>query len=476
MNLSLAGAAGRGQDSTPDRTLPTPMPTDLPPRIRDRHDLEALLRAATNYEELSPRSKERPVFKLDRVRDMLASVGDPHLGPRTIHVAGSKGKGTVVRMLASILRAVPDRTVGVYTSPHLEDLSERIVVDGVPASDEQLARAADALLPHVRRVYGTERGITFFELLTGMAWLVFRERGCTDVVLETGLGGRLDATNVCAPALTLVTGIELEHADILGGTIDKIAAEKAGILKTGVPAATSATGVAADVLAEHAAEIGTTLAQVGHELRVVEAVAEPGPTTHVRLAFDAGDDELTFGLAVAGWHHATNAALAAWAARQLEVEDATIVAGLEALRLPGILEPLGGDPLVVIDAAHTPVSAEATREAVDACWPGRPRVLLVAMLEGKDAALVARELVPGASAVVTTRLPTPRSMDEKELARVFARHLAFPVNAEADPEKALANAREAAGPGGLVLATGSVRLAGLVRALVKVSPEGPPAR
>ncbi len=445
------------------------MPTDLPTRIRDRRDLEALLQRATNYEELRPRSKERPVFKLDRVRDMLASVGDPHLGRRTVHVAGSKGKGTVVRMLSAILHRVPDRTVGLYTSPHLDDLSGRIVVDGVPATDDELASAADALLPHVRRVYDTPRGITFFELLTGMAWLIFRERGCTDVVLETGLGGRLDATNVCDPVLTLVTGIELEHADILGSTLEAIASEKAGILKTGVPAATSAIGVAAGVLAEHAAEIGTSLARVGRDVRVVEAVTGPGPATDVRLAFDADGDELAFRLGIAGWHHATNAALAAWAARALGHDDAAIVAGLEALRLPGIVEPLGGAPLVVVDAAHTPVSAEATREAVDACWPGRRRVLLVAMLDGKDAALVARALVPGAAAVATTRLPTPRTMDEKELARIFARHLAFPVNAEADPARALANAREAAGPDGLVLATGSVRLAGLVRTLLRSS-------
>jgi dihydrofolate synthase/folylpolyglutamate synthase len=443
------------------------MPTDLPTTIRDRRDLEALLQRATNYEELRPRSAERPVFKLDRVRDLLASVGDPHLGGRTVHVAGSKGKGTVVRMLAAILGRVSGRTVGLYTSPHLEDLSERIVVDGQPATDAELASAADALLPHVRRVHGTERGITFFELLTGMAWLVFRARGCTDVVLETGLGGRLDATNVCAPALTVVTGIELEHADILGPTVALIAAEKAGILKAGVPAATSASGVAAEVLGERAAAVGTTLALVGRDIRVVEAIAEPGPATTVRLAFDPDGGELAFRLGVAGWHHAANAALAVWAARRLGVDDATTVAALEALRLPGVLEPLGGDPLVVVDAAHTPVSAGATREAVDACWPGRRRVLLVAMLAGKDAALVARELVPGAADVVTTRLPTPRTMDEKELARIFARHVAYPVNAEADPARALANAREAAGPGGLVLATGSVRLAGLIRTLAR---------
>lgn len=442
------------------------MSHDLPERIHDRRDLEVLLARATNYEELRPAPPDRPPFRLDRVRDLLATVGDPHVGPRTVHVAGSKGKGTVARMLDALLRAQGAGPVGLYTSPHLEDLTERIQVDGRPVSDDEMAAAADRLLPHVRRVHGTPRAITFFELLTGVAWLHFRDRGCTDVVLETGLGGRLDATNVCRPALTLVTSIELEHTEILGPTLEAVAGEKAGILKAGVPAATSAVGVAADVLAERAAAVGTTLALVGRDVRVLEAVARPGPSTRVRLAFD-GEDEVALRLGVAGWHHGTNAALALWSARRLGVPDAVAVGALEALRLPGVVEPLGGDPLVLVDGAHTPVSAAATREAVDACWPDRRRTLLVAMLAGKDAGRVASALVPGAAAVVTTRLPTPRAVDERELARVFARHVRGPVEAEADPVRALERARADAGPGGLVLATGSVRLAGLVRRLLR---------
>jgi dihydrofolate synthase/folylpolyglutamate synthase len=449
---------------TPVREIPS-MVDGLPPRIRDRLDLEALLARATNYEELRPKTGVRVPFKLDRVRDMLAAVGDPHLGPRTVHVAGSKGKGTVVRMLDAILRTAGRSPVGVYTSPHLEDLSERVVVDGRPASNDEMARAMDRLLPYVRRVLGTPRAATFFELITGMAWLVFRERGCTDVILETGLGGRLDATNACRPDVVLITSLELEHTEILGSTIEAIAAEKAGILKEGVPAATSAVEVAADVVEGHAAKLGVPLARAGRDLHVVEAVAGPGPVTHLRLAL--GDDELEVKLGVTGWHHGANALLAAWAARRLHVEDAHIVAGLEALRLPGVVEPLDGDPLVVVDSAHTPVSAAATREAVEASWPDRKRVLLVAMLAGKEPEAVARSLVPGAAAVVTTRLPTPRSMNEKDLARIFARYVEGPVNAEPDTEAALQNACDAAGPGGLVLATGSVRLAGLVRGLVR---------
>lgn len=446
---------------------------DLPSKIRDRKDLEVLLARATNYEEWKPRSRVRPVFKLDRVAALLASVGDPHLGGRTVHVAGSKGKGTVARMVDAALREAERGPVGLYTSPHLEDLSERVAVNGRPASDDELARAADGLLPHVRRVLGTPQAITFFELLTAMAWWIFREQGCTDVVLETGLGGRLDATNVCRPDLVLITSIELEHTDVLGTTIEAVAAEKAGILKPDTPAGTTARGAARSEIERHATRVGVPLTVVGRDVLVKDTMTGPGPETRLRVTFPDASPTLDLCLGVAGIHHAENAALAAWAARQLGVPPSTTKRALEQVRLPGILEALGSNPLVVADGAHTPVSAHATRAAVDACWPARRRVLLVALLEGKDADAIARALAPGAAHVVTTRLPTPRTMDEGTLATAFAKHVpAERVEAVPDPSRALDAAEAAAGAEGLVLATGSVRLAGLVRARLRTASRG----
>jgi dihydrofolate synthase / folylpolyglutamate synthase len=442
-----------------------------PDRIRDRSDLEALLAQATNYEELGPGQAPRGEVKLARTRRLLAAVGDPQEGPRTFHVAGTKGKGTVARMVDRVLRE-DGRRVGLYTSPHLEDLAERIAIGGEPAGDDVLARAADRCLPHVRASAGTDDAPTFFELLTAMAWLAFREAGCTDVVLETGLGGRLDATNVCRPDAVAITTIEREHVPVLGTTIPEIAAEKAGILKPGVPAATTARGEALGVIRARAAAVGAPLAVLGEDLVVEAARTLPGPRTEARVRLDGVALDLV--LPVAGAHHAANAVLAAWGAHRLGVADDRVVAGLAGVRLPGVLEPLGGDPLVVVDGAHTPASAAAARAAADACWPGRRRVLLLAVLAGKDASAVAESARPGAAAAVVTSLPGPRGRRAASISGALAPFPAGPAEAIDDPTEALARARALAGPGGLVLATGSVRLAGLVRGLVTATERGSP--
>ncbi len=436
----------------------------LPDRIRSRADLEALLAATTNYEETRPRVKERPTFRLDRVRAMLAYLGNPQNGPRTIHIAGSKGKGTVARMLDAALSAAGLGPVGRFTSPHLEDLAERITIDGEPVTEEELATAADQLLPYVGTVLDTPEALSFFEILTGMAWVVFRSRGCRSVVLETGLGGRLDATNVCRPEAVIVTRIEMEHADILGPTLAHIAGEKAGILKHGVPTATSARGDALAVIRVRAHELGCALSVVGEDLRIARTVSMPGPHTEVVLQSGAEGDTL-FSLGVAGTHHAENVALAVWGARTMGVDLEVIRDALARVALPGIVEPRGGRPLVVVDGAHTEASALATRRALDACWPKRDTVLLLASLEGKQREAVLAPLLPRARAVVTTELPTPRTVRADTLADDVRALSAVSVVAVPDIARALEEARRRAGEEGMVVATGSVRLAGAVRAL-----------
>ncbi|MHC5010723.1 MAG: bifunctional folylpolyglutamate synthase/dihydrofolate synthase [Planctomycetota bacterium] len=435
----------------------------LPDRIRDRDDLDALLVRATNYEERPLPAPTPRVFKLDRVRALLASVEDPHLGPVTVHVAGSKGKGSVARMVARGLLVAGRGPVGLFTSPHLTTLAERIRVDGVPATDAELAAAADALLPHVRRHHETPRATTFFELLTGMAVLVFRARGCRSVVLETGLGGRLDATNLCRPSVTVITTIEREHTAILGDTLEEIAAEKAGILKTGVPAVTGATGPALSVIEARAADVGAPLAVLGRELELLEANTGEGPVTRVRIRTPGTPGEAALYLPLAGAHHGANAAMAWWTLERLGIPADDARRGLEGVRLPGVLEPVGGDPLVILDGAHTPGSAAAARDALAACWPGRRSVLLLALLQGKEAEGVAAALAPAFAHAIVTTVPTPRSMDGERLAEVVRGQGLSTVEVVADPVAALARARHRAGAGGLVLATGTVRLAGLLR-------------
>ncbi len=437
------------------------MTQTIPTKIRTRQDFETLLVLATNYEEKRPPLAGVDPFKLDRVERMLAAIGDPQRGPRTVHVAGSKGKGSTTRLLASVLGRAGLGPVGLYTSPHLQDLSERVVVDGHPATDAEMAAAADRFLPYVVRTSGTSDAPTFFEIMTAVAWLIFSARGCRAVVLETGLGGRLDATNVCAPERTVITTIELEHTQILGDTLEAIAGEKAGILKAGVPAATGAEGVALDVIRAEACRRGAPLAVVGEDLVVLGARVGPGPRTDLALRIDATPIDVS--LPVAGEHHATNAALAAWAALGLGVEPETIAEGMRAARLPGILETLPGRPPVVIDGAHTEASARATARAAKAAWPDRPWVLLVGMLEGKDPRRVLAPLLDGAVAVVTTTLPTPRTLEAEVLADTARALSSVPVEAIADRKAALARARALVPGEGYVLATGSLRMAGFVR-------------
>lgn len=417
----------------------------LPATIASRADLEAFLAATTNYEEKLPRDPLRKALDLARVEALLASVGDPQVGPRTVHVAGSKGKGTVARMVASGLRAAGRGPVGLFTSPHLEDLAERIDIDGVPAKDDAMNRAATRVLPHVRAVQGTPDAPTFFELFTAIAWLVFAEAGCTDVVLETGMGGRLDSTNVCSPAVTVITLIELEHTRLLGDTLAKIAAEKAGILKAGVPTVAVPQGdEALDVIRARAAAVGSAL-----------VVADGDVPETVRLP---------------GAHHAVNARAAFETLRLLDVDEDAAWRGIDAAKLPGIVEVVGGNPRVIVDGAHTARSAEATRAAVEARWPDETVVLLTAMLDEKDVTGVARALAAGVRHVVVTRVDSPRCIAPADLAGRIEAVVEAPITVQDDLAMALGRARALAGAEGTVLASGSIYLAGAVRALAKPKP------
>lgn len=428
----------------------------------------ALLAATTNYEEKQPRNPAKQLFKLERVERLFAAAGNPQDGPRIVHIAGSKGKGSVARTAAHVLASRPGAApVGLYTSPHLQDLAERVMLDGVPATDTMLAKAGDGLLPYLHDVHGTSDQPTFFELFTAIAWVVFRDAGTEDVVLETGLGGRLDATNVCRPAVTIITTIELEHTRLLGDTLEAIAGEKAGIIKSGVPVVTTTRGVALDVIRRVAETKNAPLTVIGEDVEVDDIRVGPGPVTHFTLRRDA--TEVPLSVPVPGIHHAENAAAAHTALAALDLDDGWTDAFATA-RLPGVLEPVAVDPLVLIDGAHTPRSAAATRAALAAAWPERSFGLLFALLDEKDVDAIADVLVPEAEFIVTCRVDSPRALDAKALATAVRRHTTAPVVACGTPIEGLAQARRLAKDDALVLTVGSVYLAGAVRDAVGLAP------
>jgi dihydrofolate synthase/folylpolyglutamate synthase len=357
-------------------------------------------------------------------------------------------------------------------SPHLERLTERVSVDGRPVEGDELARAAEALLPHLRATFGGPDFPTFFEILTAAAHVAFRARGVATLVLEVGLGGRLDATTVCRPSVTAITTVELEHTALLGGTVERIAAEKAGILKPGVPCVTAVpeTSPARDVIERAAQATGSPLLRLGREFDLEAARAGVGPRLDVRVRGPHGAGPLDAVLPVAGAHQAQNAAVAVAVARLLGVEDAATVRGLSAVTLPGRMERVLERPDVVIDGAHTAASARAAARAAVACFPHRRLHLVLGLLEEKDVAGILAPLLEVASTVVACGVPSPRGLAPQRLAEAVLAASRLPVGVAAGPAEGLDDALARAEPDDLVLVTGSLYLAGAARAAARRRP------
>ena len=377
---------------------------------------------------------------LDRMRRALARLGDPQARFTAVQIAGTNGKGSTAAMTEAVLRAAGLRT-GLYSSPHLSRFTERIRIAGREVEGDRLA-ALDRL------VVATEVPLTYFEVATALAFLAMAEAGVEVAVLETGLGGRLDAVTTCVPCATAITSIGLYHTGYLGTTLPEIAGEKAGIMKLGVPCFVGPVPAAAgDALERAAAAVGAPLYQAGRE-----AFSMP-----------------TFPIALAGAHQRQNAALAVVLARMAGrrlgrmIDDAALASGLAGVRWPGRCERVGDD--LLFDCAHNEDGARALAAALAELAPGRRVALAVSIVDDKDPAGMLAALAPVAAAVVTTRSDNPRALPAAALAAVAARFFGD-VTACEDPGAALVEARRRAGPGGLVVVCGSMFLVGMLRARV----------
>jgi dihydrofolate synthase/folylpolyglutamate synthase len=376
---------------------------------------------------------------LDRMRQALARLGDPQTRFAAVQVAGTNGKGSTAAMAEAVLREAGLRTA-LYSSPHLARFTERIRIGGREGDGDRLA-ALDRL------IVATEVPLTYFEVATALAFLAIAEAGVEVAVLETGLGGRLDAVTTCAPCATAITTIGIDHVDYLGDTLAAIAREKAGILKPGIPCFVGRLpGEADDEVGRVAAAVGAPIRRLGRDFE-----APPFPA------------------ALPGAHQADNAAiateLARAAARHLgkELDDATLARGLAGVRWPGRCERLGDD--LLFDGAHNADGARALAAAVAALAPGRRVVLVVSIVDDKDPAAMLAALAPVAAAIVATRSDNARAIPPATLAATAARFVGD-VTAENDPVAALEEARRRAGPGGLVVICGSMFLVGMLRARV----------
>ena len=428
-------------------------------------EAERWLEGLINVERMPDMGRAR--LTLAPIQALLARVGDPQRGLRALHVAGSKGKGSTALIAEAVLGAAGVRT-GVFTSPHLVRWTERFRIDGREVAGERLADALTRLRPAADALREGDDPPSFFDVTTAAAFLLFAEAGVEVAVLEVGLGGRLDSTNVCEPAVTCVTSIELEHTEKLGTTHAAIAAEKAGIAKPGVPLVMGALpAAAAEVVAARAREVGAPLFAMGEAFQL-EAVA-PGAEGG-RALFRDGELALELSLGTPGAHQLGNAALALACVRRLGLVDDDALAraagaALPGLALPGRIEILGRDPWLVVDGAHTAASARALAEALARLDYAQGHLVL-SVSAGKDVRALCEALAPRFARATVTRAEPHRSLDPSELAAVLAAAApGLEVACEPDPERAARQARASASSGSLVCATGSVYMAGAARAV-----------
>jgi dihydrofolate synthase/folylpolyglutamate synthase len=391
---------------------------------------------------------------LERTERILAAVGDPHRAYPSLHVGGTNGKGSVARVWAGILRAAGYRTA-LYTSPHLVSFRERIVVDGRALPDHLLAECAEELRPHFEA-----EAPSFFEAATALAFHAFARVGVDFAVVEVGLGGRLDATNVITPMVTAVTNISLEHADMLGGTLAAIAREKAGIFKPGVPAFTAAD----DPHALRALEAAALAA--GTSLRHVEPPR--GRTTLDGSRLEVLTDRwgaLELASPLVGRHQLRNLALAVGALdglpKEVRLSAADVREGVLRTRVPGRFHlEREGERLWIFDAAHNPAGADALAAALRETDVPGPRIALVGILADKDATAILHALAGSVDRFVLTvpeSAPLARRWNPKPLADALPRDRAIVV-----PElpAALDAARALGGRAGTVVVTGSSHTVG----------------
>ncbi|MEJ2412773.1 MAG: bifunctional folylpolyglutamate synthase/dihydrofolate synthase [Anaerolineales bacterium] len=409
----------------------------------------------THQENLSPEN-----FDLSRMVQFLEELGNPQDEFPSIHVAGSKGKGSVSAMCASVLQQAGYQ-VGLYTSPHLKDFEERIQVNRVSMDRSILVEYVAEIKPAVTRI----PGLTTFEIMTALGFLYFARQQVDIAVVEVGLGGRLDATNVIIPLVSVITSLYLDHVSILGDTLDKIAREKGGIIKTGIPVVCAPQKqIALDVIREISESRNAPLIEIGRDYRFeISSRSLEGQ----EFLIEEADRQINLSIPLVGDFQVINA-VTAYAAldslpeKDFSLQEEAIRQGFQDTAWPARFEVLRRDPPLVIDSAHNPASIGKLRETVDEFFPGRPMILVFGISEDKQLDGMLAEILPRTSYLITTQADHPRAMDAFDLAQ---RAGSYDCQVEAIPEvrEALEKALELAADGELVLVAGSIFVAASAR-------------
>jgi len=409
-----------------------------------------------DYERI-PRSAL--VFDLRRIEMLLARLGNPQQAARAIHIAGTKGKGSTAAMIASILTRAGYRT-GLYTSPHLLSLTERIQVDGTHIEKGIFARLVTGMKTEVEAVNaaGTYGELTTFELLTALAFAYFKEMKVDYQVLETGLGGRLDATNVVKPEVCVITSISYDHTDVLGDSLTQITTEKAGIIKSGSTVVSSPQAPEAmKVIDKVCRERGVRLVRVGNDI-----TWRRQSFTHEGQSFQlkgiAGEYNLM--LPLLGEHQLENAAVAVAVTEVLvekwaNISAESIASGLAEVQWPGRLQVLRKKPWVIVDGAHNADSAKRLINALKQYFNFSRMFLIIGASSDKNISSMVAELVSLPDSVIVTRSHHPRAVDPALIISEFSKRGVVPEIAE-DVASAVALALGKATPDDLICATGSL--------------------
>jgi dihydrofolate synthase/folylpolyglutamate synthase len=439
-----------------------------------------------NYERLGmPRSAGE--LRLGRMRRLLRDLDDPQVDLSIVHVAGTKGKGSTSAMIAAALTAAGVRT-GLFCSPHLHALEERFSIDGRAATAAEIVALTEAVRPAVTALDAgaaatDRRGPTFFEVTTAMGLLHFARSGAGAVVLEVGLGGRLDSTNAIRPVLSVITNISFDHTRQLGTTLAAIAREKAGIVKRGRPIVSGEQGDdARAVIRAVARQRRSQFREAGGDFTWEYHPPSPPierPTAGRVTVRTWARDHATLDLPLLGRHQAHNAAVAlasldALGEQGLSVADDAVARGLATLSWPARVEVMGERPWLVVDGAHNVASAEALAETLRTSFPPCPRTLVFGTTRDKDLKGQLRALLPGTERVIATRyVENPRSTPPGDVAAAVLDLSGVAAWVTAEPAEALELARRETPRDGLICITGSLFLAAETRALILGGPPVP---
>jgi dihydrofolate synthase/folylpolyglutamate synthase len=417
----------------------------------------------TNYEMVPRVPHTQETYDLRRLLDVLEELGDPHLTAKSLHVTGTNGKGSTSVMLASILSAAGYKT-GLYTSPHLVTMRERFMVDGGLISEEEVAELTSLIKPKIdaenaRATYGR---LTVFEILTLLSFVWFARQNCRWQVMEVGMGGRFDATNVIKPEVCFITAISYDHMEVLGDSLAKIAGEKCGIIKPGcVVVSHPQPEEAREVIEKDCGKKGVRLLQIGRDI-TRRAIGHD--LTHQEIEVKGRLDSYRVSLPLLGDYQLDNCASALAGIEVLaeggtRIDKATMLRGLAGVTFPGRLQILQRKPLILVDGGHNPAAAISLRQALDNYFRTKKSYLVIGVSNDKDLPGIVSPLAGRFDLVIATRANNPRSTPPEAIAAEFAKMGAATRLARGVAE-GIELARSLAGEDDLICVTGSLFVVG----------------